>query len=77
MFISYYLWLLFRLIGFKVYKYSRPRRDDWIESHSWYWIGTPNTCTYFLWRCKSYTWVKNSLEKLDNELHVKVNKCVK
>ena len=22
-------------------------------------------------------WVKNSLEKLDNELHVKVKKCVK
>ena len=23
------------------------------------------------------TWLKNSLEKLDNELHIKVKKCVK
>ena len=31
----------------------------------------------FLWRCKSYNMYENSLEKLDNELHVKVKKCVK
>ena len=29
------------------------------------------------WRdARVITWVKNSLEKLDNELHVKVKKCV-
>ena len=42
------------------------------------WIGTRNTCKLFFYGDASViTWVNNSLEKLDNELHVKVKKCVK
>ena len=32
---------------------------------------------YFYSDARVITWVKNSLEKLDNEFHVKVKKCVK
>ena len=32
---------------------------------------------FFLWRCKSHNMDEKSLEKLDNEPHVKVKKCVK
>ena len=31
----------------------------------------------FLWRLKSYNMDENRLEKFDNELHVKLKKCVK
>ena len=41
---------------------------DWDSKYLW---------TVFLWRCKSYNMDEKSLEKLDNELHVKVKKCVK
>ena len=42
------------------------------------WIGTRNTCKLFFYGDAGViTWVKNILEKLDNELHVKVKKCVK
>ena len=42
------------------------------------WIGTRNTCKLFFYGdARVITWVKNSLEKLDNEFHVKVKKCVK
>ena len=30
---------------------------------------------YFLMEMQESTWVENSLEKLDNELHVKAKKC--
>ena len=70
----YYLWLQIS----SVFKSSYSCRGDWRESQSWCWIGTQNTCKLFLcWDAKVITWVENSLEKLDNELHVKVKKCVK
>ena len=61
-----------------VYKSSRSWRGDYKESQSWFWIGTRNTSKlFFLWRLKSYNMDENNLEKLDNELHVKVKKFVK
>ena len=53
-------------------------RGDWKESQLWYWIGPRNTCKLFLYGdAKVITWVKNNFKKIDNELHVKVKKCVK
>ena len=41
-------------------------------------VGLEVTVNYFLYGgARVITWVKNSSEKLDNELHVKVKKCVK
>ena len=40
-------------------------------------LGLEIQVNYFLLRDKSYNMAENSLEKLDNELHVKVKKCVK
>ena len=61
-----------------LYKASRSSRGDWKESQSRFWIWTRNTSKlFFLWRCKSCKMDQNSLENLDNELHVKVNKYVK
>ena len=40
-------------------------------------LGLEIQVNYFLWRDKSYNMAESSLEKLDNELHVKVKKCVK
>ena len=41
-------------------------------------FGTQNTCKQFFYGdARVITWVKNNLEKLDNEFHVKVKKCVK
>ena len=45
--------------------------------HRGFELGLEIQVNYFLWRCKSYNMDGNSLEKLDNELHVKVKKCVK
>ena len=51
---------------------------DWKESLLWCWIGSRNTCKLFFYGdARVITWVKNSLEKLDKEFHVKVKKCVK
>ena len=53
-------------------------QGDWKESQPWCWIATRNTCKLlFYGDARVITWVKNSLEKLDNEFHVKVKKCVK
>ena len=53
-------------------------QDDWKESQSWCWIVTRNTCKrLFYGDARVITWLKNSLEKLGNEFHVKVKKCVK
>ena len=42
------------------------------------WIRTRNTSKLFFMEMQElWTWVKNSLEKLSNEFHVKVKKCVK
>ena len=35
------------------------------------------TVSFFNGDARVITWLKNSLEELDNELHVKVNKCIK
>ena len=52
-------------------------RGDWKESQLWCWIRTQNTCKLFFYgNTRVITWVKNSLEKLDNEFHIKVKKCV-
>ena len=40
-------------------------------------LGLEIPVNYFLWRCKCYNMGEKSLEKLDNELQVKVKKCVK
>ena len=41
-------------------------------------LGLKIAVNYFLYGdARFIKWVKNSLEKLDNELHVKVKKCVK
>ena len=43
-------------------------RGDFKESY--------HTCNLFFYEdAKVITWVKNSLKKLDNELHVKAKKC--
>ena len=48
------------------------------QGQSNYWIGTQNNCKLFFYGDgRVITWTKNSLENLDNELHVKVKKCVK
>ena len=48
------------------------------QGQSNYWIGTQNNCKLFFYGdARVITWTKNSLENLDNELHVKVKKCVK
>ena len=39
-------------------------------------IEIPINC-FFLWICQSYNMDQKSLKKLDNELQVKVKKCVK
>ena len=52
-------------------------RGDWKGSQSWCWIRARNTCKLcFYGNARVLTRIKNSLEKLDNELHVKVKKCV-
>ena len=52
-------------------------RGDWKGSQSWCWIGARNTFKrLFYGNARVLTRVKNSLEKLANELHVKVKKCV-
>ena len=40
---------------------------------------TRNTCKlfFFFGDARVITWVKNVWEKLDNELYVKIKKCVK
>ena len=59
-----------------VYQSLRSCRDNWKDSQLWCWIGTQNTCKLFF--CGDtkvlITWVKNSFEKLDNKLRVKVKK---
>ena len=40
-------------------------------------MGLEMSVNYFFMEMQELTSVKNSLEKLDNELHVKVKKCVK
>ena len=40
-------------------------------------LGLEISVNYFLWRCKSYNKVKNTLEKLDNELQMNVKKFAK
>ena len=52
-------------------------RGDWKGGQLWCWIVARNTCQLFFYgHARVLTRVKNSLEKLDNELHVKVKKCV-
>ena len=52
-------------------------RGDWKGSQSRCWLGVQNTCKLFSYgNARVLPRVKNSLEKLDNELHVKVKKCV-
>ena len=40
-------------------------------------LGLEYLQTIFYEDARVVTWIKNSFEKLDNELHVKVKKCVK
>ena len=40
-------------------------------------LGLKIPVNYFLWRCKCYNMGEKSLEKIDNELQVKVKKSVK
>ena len=62
---------------YSVYKSSHSCRCDWKEIQSWCWIGIWNTCKlFFYWDARAVTWVKNSLEKLDNKFHIKVKNLI-
>ena len=53
-------------------------QGDWKESQFWCWVVNRNTCELLFYDdARVITWVKNSLEKIDNEFHVKLKKCVK
>ena len=53
-------------------------QGDWKESQFWCWIVTRNTCKLLFYDdARVITWVKISLEKIDNEFHVTLKKCVK
>ena len=81
-------WLHWQLVGHvplnwskalsknSVYKSSRSGRSHWKDSRG-FGFGLEMQVIYFLWTCKNYNMDENILEKLDNELHVKVKKCVK
>ena len=71
-------WMPWQLVGHvpliwsKVLSIKGSSRGYWKESQSWFCIGNRNKSKLFIsWRCKSYNMDENSLEKLDNELHVK------
>ena len=71
---------LFGLIGFLGSSITRFHNfcDTFIANFlSPIGLGLKITIKYFYGDARVITWVKNSLGKLDNELHVKVKKCVK
>ena len=68
-----------KAVGHIPLKWSKVAfRGGWKGSQSWCLIGVWNTCKLFFYGdARVIARVKNSLEILDNELRVKVKKCVK